>query len=212
MSYYSLILQSIIDGEAGNPSINAFTYLTSEVLPTSLGASILADQFINQFLDTGAALIALVHENTNFNLITVTAPQVPTVLHVQAVDFDGTATGDVMPRFVAFEFNCARTVANIRPGKKRVGAISEGMVTNGVLNPTFSSAVNDAAESLGGIFNTTVGGITYTFTPIIVKRVKYTTPGGGEAYRLPNGTDPFAYSLATTWNYQAVSTQNSRKR
>lgn len=116
-----------------------------------------------------------------------------------------------MPRFNAFEFKSPRTIGNIRQGKKRFGAISEGMVTNGALNPTFASVMVDVASDLSDPLFATVSGVSVQFTPIIVKRIPYTAPSGRTAYRLPEGLDPLAYSVADNWVYQSVTTQNSRK-
>lgn len=211
MPYYYAVVSSTINGETANPAINAFTFLTTEITPTGLGAENLAIQMLSKYYSPGANLRSIIHEDTTIDSIVVTAPQVPTVLHVETVGNAGEATGDMMPRFNAFEFKSPRSVGNIRQGKKRFGAISEGMVTAGVLNPTFLTLMQDVAADLSDPLVATVSGVSVQFTPIIVKRIPYTAPSGRTAYRLPEGLDPLAYAIADNWVYQSVTTQNSRK-
>lgn len=211
MAYYSLVLQSHLFGDAGNPAINAFTYLSTELVPTTLGANALLEAFQTAFFTGDAPLLTALSSDTSFDGLTVTAPEVPTVLAVNADVFEGTAGVPSMPRYSAVEFVSPRTVANIRPGFKRFGLVSRINVEDGVAVAGYLIVLADVVTVLGAVLTATVGGLPVNFTPIIVKRIPYTAPSGRTAYRLPGDGDPFSYSEATVWNYARITTQNSRK-
>lgn len=213
MPYYHLVLSAVGDGVSANPLINSFTYDTSELVPTSVGAEVLANEFVDKFLTGDQRLTAIVTSGTIFDSIVVKAPQVPTVLYVvSGLGEPGLRTGETMPRFVAWQFKSPRSVGNIREGKKRFGLVGESDVLNGVAVAAFVDTLEACANSLSETLTGTVSGIATNFRPIIVKRIAYTPPGGGTAYRLPEGLDTLTFALADNWVYQDVTSQNSRKR
>lgn len=210
MSYYALRLSGVYDGQTGNPFYNMFTYLTTEISPSTVGAAALSQAFIDAFIESDV-LGGVLSDLFVFQDVYIVSPPVPTVLSVQSAVHAGLLTGDDMPKFVALEWKSPRTVANIRQGKKRFGVTTEAVVTNGVLDAAFVDDVALITDALSEVLTATVLGVGVNFTPIIVKRVPYVTEGGNTAYRLPEGLDPFNYSVATDWAYDKVSTQNSRK-
>jgi len=213
MSYYALTLQSTLFGDTSNPAINVFTYLTSEITPSNDGAQELANAFQNKFLIDEENLVIICSEDTTFDGFTIVAPQVPTVLHVNADTQVGTSSTPSEARFITAEFYSPRSVGNIRGGFKRFGLMSEVNVTNGIAAAGgFTTALNNLADALSADLNGTVGGLPVVFSPIIVKRIAYTAPSGNTAYRLPQGLDPFNFAYADNWVYKRITTQNTRKR
>lgn len=212
MGYYALVLESVLGGDDANPFINTFTYETSEVTPTSAGADALGDDFVTNFLDTGSDLRALLPVDLVFQGLTITAPQVPTVLNVRALSLAGEGVGDYSTGFEVYEWQSPRTVANIRPSQKRFGPTLKANVADGIISVAALTIANNVAGVLSTTLTGTIGGLPVNFTPVIVKRIPYTTPGGSTAYRLPNGTDPYVRSIADNWAFKRISTQNSRKR
>jgi len=212
LSYYVARLGGHLAGLPGNMFYNMFTYLTTEIAPTTPGAVALADAIVSDYLGSGSPLLDIIHEDFTFTEVYVWSPPVPTALGIATPSEPGLATGDRAPNFVAFEFKSPRTLRTIREGKKRFSPVSEGMITDGELNPTFASQMDSVADMLNLSLIATVSGEMVDFVPIIVKRVSYETPGGSIAYRYPEGLDPFVYSDARNWVYQRVTSQNSRKR
>jgi len=212
MGYYYLVLESILGTDLSNPLINAFTYESTEITPTSAGAAVLASEFRSILLEDSPPLLALLPTDVSFTGITVTAPQVPTVLYVEAISIPGEGAGDYLTAYNAMEFQSPRTLANIRPGMKRFGPILKANVADGVYASGAVALAEGVAGSLSAVLSGSVSGITVNFTPVIVKRIPYETESGRTAYRLPNGLDTYVRSIADNWAYKRITTQNTRKR
>lgn len=212
MSYYHLVLNSHFGDDLDNVVVNSFTYDTTELLPTSEGAMELANLFADLFLTDGTALKDCVSSDTYFDSIVVKAPQVPSVLAVKPLSVSGSTSAPSDSPFVAAEFFQNRKVGNIRSGFKRFGLISDVNISGGQAVAGFLPFLSELADKLGTSFVTVIGGGSVTLTPVIVKRIKYTTSSGRTAYRLPEGLDTLEYYQATNWVYKRITTQNSRKR
>lgn len=212
MSYYYAVLEAQLGAGLGNPFVAAFTYETSEIIPTSAGAVALGDDLVTNLIDTGADLLQLLPIDLEFTALTITSPPVPTVLSVRSLSNAGEGLGDYTTAFEAYEWTSPRTVANIRPGFKRFGPTLKANVADGVISAGALTIANNVAGVLSTTLTGTVSGIGVNFTPVVVKRIPYTTPGGSTAYRLPGAGDPYVRSIANNWAYARITTQNSRKR
>lgn len=121
----------------------------------------------------------------------------------------GTETGPSGPSFVAVGFRSNRVVRNIRRGYKRFGPVAEDIIAGNSYDPTKAGTIQDIDNALGEILQDTVGG--WDFVPIVVKRVKESDGAGGFTYRLPLVETEAEWANATSWEFYAVTTQNSRK-
>ena len=130
----------------------------------------------------------------------------PTNINTQALSGAGSGSGDVMSPFNAYAVRSNRASRAIRRGQKRFPGVIEADVINGVIQ-----VVSLWAGLLATMASPIVGGSS-TYTPVIVKRVPYTTSQGTPAYRLPETIAEYQAFDVTSWALnQRVSTQNSRK-
>lgn len=122
-----------------------------------------------------------------------------------------------LPTFVAFKFASTVVRRDIRPGQKAVPGVGEGMQDNGSLAAAATPLVNAFATALGATITATVGGVTDTFLPCIVSKVRYAVPDRGTfAYRYRPATgagNQFDFlAVGIQWAARPqVSSQNSRK-
>jgi len=209
--YYHVVVSSFFESDFSNPFINSFTYLTTEIAPTTAGAFELGEQLRDALFNGAGALMATTSTALRYATAVVKAPQVPSVLAVVTIDQTGDVAGDYMPRFVSYSLSSVRVRGDVRQGTKRFGGVPESLVTNGVLSGGAIANLNAVKGQLGDVITGSVSGVSTDFTPIIVKRVPYTTSSGGTAYRLPEGLDPFVYATALEWVVNQPTTQNSRK-
>jgi hypothetical protein len=108
----------------------------------------------------------------------------------------GVQTGDKMPTFVAWSYKYPRMLMGKRSGGKRFGPIAESSVSDGHVASGFVSAVNSLATQLATDINY---GLTDTWKPVILERK-------------PTGVFPWTYHDISGVLYEAVSTQNTRKK
>jgi len=212
MSYYSLVLRSTYYTDLSNQAVNAFTYNTTEVVPTTAGAIALAQAFADLFFDDTFPLPAITSTDTVWQNITVKSPPVPTVLAIKTLGINGETAPPSDSPFVAAEFQSPRKLGNIRMGMKRFGLLSDVNVSGGNAVVGFLPFLDAVSAALSATLTATVSGVSVSFSPIVVKRIPYTTPSGSTAYRLPEGLDPFVFYVADNWDYTRITTQNSRKR
>lgn len=102
-----------------------------------------------------------------------------------SVNLDGVwGVGGLTP-FTAVQFTFRVPTRLIRPGGKRIGTVPEDASLDGVINnATYITAIEATRVQLGATINPSGVGAA-TFEPVLVKREKYTTSGGSEAYRMP---------------------------
>ena len=91
-------------------------------------------------------------------------------------------SGDTNPPFLAVNVGLERQNNRVKQGRKSVPIPTEGYMTSTAVVGTFLTNLNTYAALLDDVLQP--GGVD-DFTPVIVGRVKYTTPLGKEAYRLP---------------------------
>lgn len=97
---------------------------------------------------------------------------------------------------VGFRTNRVRT--DIRRGMKRFAGVTEEYFTaGGALLPSSITDAENVAALLSEELNVVSGGVTITFTPVVLSFEPYTTPSGNTAYR------PYA-TLAEQLNHMAT--------
>lgn len=104
--------------------------------------------------------------------------------------------GEVMPPFVSWGIQLIRESRVTRNGYKRIGGVSEGAVSDGVIEASYAGVVATAAEAMDDDW---VDGIITLAEPIILKR----------PFVVPLIT--YEYSSIGDAVYKAVGTQNTRK-
>lgn len=211
MTLYQVIAQAV-DGTAfNNPIVSAFYYDVDDLLPSSAVATDLADQFDAVVLDTVAGIPSVLHAATAYQSVVVTSPFDPTVLGIEVVNKVGQRAGTAMPLFVAWGFKSQRTRADIRAGFKRFGRVTEADTGGELPTAGALTVLNTLAGTLSQQLVVTDGVSEFRAIPIIVKRIKYVTPEGNDAYRLPTSPLEYQFSRAENWNFDRITTQNSRK-
>lgn len=211
MALYQLVLSLIDNSQSNNEFINSFFYDVDDLLPSSIVASSLATEFHDQVVDGAGGIMSVLQTATVARLIVVTSPFDPTVLSISNINLVGLRAGTAMPKFVAWGFKSQRTRADIRAGFKRFGRISESDTAGDVPNGTALGLLNTLAGTLQTNLNPSDGVSSFIARPVIVKRIKYTSPSGNPAYRLPNDPLEYEYSVADNWGFDEITTQNSRK-
>lgn len=211
MTLFAVTLEGEITGESFNPFINVFTYDVNTILVDAETCLTFAEAFWQRIVTGTGALETIITTATILTRVVVTVPSDPSALGIFTDTVTGDRTGASLPRFVAWGFKSERKDARIRAGFKRFGLVAEGDTAGSDPSSTFVPALDTFAENMSApiSFNTSAGG--FLATPVIVKRVPYTTPSGSTAYRLPTGLDPYVYYVADNWDFQALTTQNSRK-
>lgn len=212
MTLYQIVTEATYNDTPGNDFVNVYTYDVNDVVPSSINAFFLTEAFYTTVVDDAAGWKSVVTANMDMNRIVTTAPQFPTVVAVKPVFVTGSRTGQPLPLFNAWSFKSERTRADIRAGFKRYGTISETDVSGFVPATGMLTVLEAFAGILSAELEFTTPGGDFIATPIIVKRVKYTTPSGSVAYRMPQPGDPYEFSQAVNWVYDSVTSQNSRKR
>jgi len=125
----------------------------------------------------------------------------------------GTRTGQALPFFNAAAFVSQKPVVGQRPARKRFGYLSESDVQGQGLQDVsgYFAALDALAAQLGANLTTLVG---TEYEPQIIKRIKYTTPSGKDAYRFPNSPAEAAggFFPAINWTWSnIVTSQITRK-
>jgi len=210
MTLYVLTTVCNQSADYSNRFINVFTYDVNDFLPSSAVANDLANSFNNIVGDAASGMTSILHTSMELEGITVYSPWDPTVLGILLSGATGTRTGTATNRFTAWGFKSQRIRADIRAGFKRFGIISEGDTSGNVPTVGMTTILNSFATSMDTVLTVSDGVSSYTATPIICKRIPYTTPGGSTAYRFPNPGVEYQYAT-TNWTFQAITSQVSRK-
>jgi len=124
---------------------------------------------------------------------------------------DGNRTGEAAPNFVVVKFKSAKPTSSQQPARKAFSPLSENDINGGIVNSgTYSTTNLTALATVLG--QDLVGGAGSIFTPVIVKRIPYTTTGGNPAYRLPASLGESVTFPATSWTWDtSLSPQATRK-
>jgi len=186
--------------------LNVFTYLDETALGGVTNASVFADGLATLFLTvlppvlSAGVTLARVDAFNAFD---------PTDIGESIISGgEGTVGVETHNAFTAYEFRTDRPRRDIRRGYKRFSGVPESAVVNGVLATAFETDIAFVTAALEQNISTD----TDFYAPIIVRRIKYTTPSGNTAYRLPTSAIELGvdYFPANNWNFQRVSSQVSR--
>lgn len=210
MTLYLVVTEALDSGSPANPFVNAFTYDVSDVLPSSVVAQQLANNFRDQVLSGTDGWEDIVRATTTIQRVIVTSPFNPSVLGINTTPLSGNRPTPSMPRFVAWGFKSERTRADIRAGFKRFGVLSEGDTVGDAPSGSMLLILDAFADKMSAVLEVSDGIDDYTATPVIVKRIAYETPEGNTAYRLPESPTEYQY-MTCNWAFQSITTQNSRK-
>jgi len=124
----------------------------------------------------------------------------------------GTAVGQPSSPYDAFSFRTPWLGSQIRRGFKRLPGVPETYGSGGVIQPAVVTLLEGFEAALNTVYNLTLGSETLVFSPCVIKRVKYVTPGGKDAYRMPENPSEGLFNDTTSWQLMPnLTTQNSRK-
>lgn len=125
-----------------------------------------------------------------------------------STQYPGARTAVSTPPFIAVGYKAQRDRLDVRNGYKRIPFPGSDVIEEESYAPTASVALETLRSALSATL-VSVNGNQYT--PIVVKRIKYTTPGGEIAYKLPENQAQMIYFLSTYALQPYVTTQNTRK-
>jgi len=128
-------------------------------------------------------------------------------------------SGDKTAPFLAFGFRTNRVRADIGRGYKRFAGLTEGVMdAGGAVSSAFLAGMVVLAGLMSDTLSFTESSLTVTFTPVVVKKFRYTAPSGKPAYRYyttdEGGETVQMENLASgvTWEpYDHVRSQVSRQ-
>lgn len=201
MSVYSLTL---VASALGQEVRNVFFYRTTNPGVLEGTAADLSTGFNGQKVPAITPRLALAYIA---NSIEVFDLFFPTNISTQGIVASGAIVGENMGTRVAVAMRTNRASRAIRRGQKRFGPIGESQQNGGVLIASEITAFNALGVTLGGV----VTGAVANYFPIVVKRVKVTTPDG-VTYRLPQSVGEYsAFDIISYTVNQRISTQNTRR-
>lgn len=124
----------------------------------------------------------------------------------------GQRASATIPQFNAISFTAAIPQRGQKPASKRFGYIAEddtegGFVTGDLTYRGFLDALASALSLPLILPNGTV------LSPVVIKRIKYITPKGNDAYRFPNPSDPSPVSFpAVGWTWDEILTSQITRK
>jgi len=122
----------------------------------------------------------------------------------------GNIVGEEMPAFTAWAIRLIRSSRVTRHGQKRLAGVSEASVSNGIAVASIITSMNSTV--LPAMFADWVKqDMTALPKPMLIKRIKYTTPSGSTAYRLPINAGEYQAFRPAAAAFQGVTSQVSRK-
>lgn len=123
----------------------------------------------------------------------------------------GGRAGDLNPPFVAWGFRHIRQRGDMKNGYKRFAGVAETDVVGGAATAAAIVLLNALATAMNAVLTYTVAGNPESASGVIVKRVPVVVNGQIVSYRLPASIAEYVFYSATAWQYQWVTTQNTRK-
>lgn len=209
---YVLILKGMLGGQQ---HVNVFQYEKQEVaIDPGDAIEPLIDSFIDVFFggltgDLDSDLFTLGCSYTEIEAYNLADP---TAFGTRSIAFSGLqSTSEGMPKFVAYGFFSNRRSRAIRRGMKRFAGVPEIAANAGVIAANFLADLEFLAANLGLTMTTPITA-EFTFDPVVIKRVKYTTSEGKTAYRFPETDGELDFFLADDWTpYTELTSQNTRK-
>lgn len=196
-----------VDYDTDNPYYNTFYYGASGLATiTNENLEDLGLAFLDVFPDV---LDRLFPDVASMTQVVVNALYEPALIYDNEFNIPGVVPDAPAPGFTAVSFRTERVRRDIRRGQKRFSPIADNVPLGEGINPAWDVYMLELATTLGMGLNG--GPIGTAYTPVVVKRIAYTSPSGKPAYRLPNNDLEAETFDATNWNVVGVTTQNSRK-
>lgn len=184
------------DPANANPFNNVYAYESDDTDADAFGC-------IEAFsTDVGVALAAVICGDAKITEMSCYNLDDLTDFSLVSFAVNGTAAGQVMPPFVAWEFQYVRPTREVGNGRKSIGPISEADVDSGVANSDALIRLNDLAELLEAPIHST--GDVAEFVPALWRRAG--------SYGDPPVPFVDTFYPITQVVYRKVSTQNTRKR
>lgn len=192
MALFELVLKGIY---AGQNCVNRFNYVStgtpaavtlSFALASAAGfiASGEPPVFPSSTLFSG--IRSIVNGGIEFNEVIVNNIYDLTDFYTTAFpnDTTGTQAGAGAPPFVAAGFRTNLVRRDVARGTKRfAGVPAEQVLTNGSLATGYVTQLQTLADVMASNLEYDDEGNTITFQPVIVSKLKYTTPSGKFAYK-----------------------------
>ena len=129
---------------------------------------------------------------------------------------NGLQVGEGAPSFTAAGFRTNLVTRAVARGTKRFAGVPQGAIINGgVLSGNYIADMNILAAAMTANLTYTDEGNPITFSPIIISKLKYTTPSGKKAYKYyPNLQEQLIHSASgVLWEiYDTPRSQTSRQR
>jgi len=207
---YQLTLISAFQAQLFN---NVFYYLQQSALPADdTAAADLATLFRTEVIKGDPFLTGLTfHSSVVWSTIRVVNVYDVTDF---AENVDNTDNGGSsitpLPPYASIGFRTNWLGQSVHRGYKRFSGITEDVNTNGAVSSEMVAGAGAFATVLGSPLDDGIG----HWTPVVVKRTKYITDKGTEAYRLPLNEADAAGKIfpALAWNLVSnLTTQNTRK-
>lgn len=178
----------------------------------ALGGTYVATHLLDAFDNlVPGEQVDLLHTSVSLSTIEVVNIFDPTDFDsLSYTSFDGLRSGERLPSFVSLSFRCLRRRTDMRHGWKRVGPLSEGMLTDGY--NIISTQVANADAYATAIGTTLQNSGVDSFEPIIVKRIREGLTPETWTYRLPENQLELTYYVADQWRFLHAGSQTSRKR
>lgn len=126
-----------------------------------------------------------------------------------AVGTNATATA---PSFTAAGFHTPQETRAVRAGQKRFAGVVESATTGDAWTAGFAAGVSTLESLLGSNILWSEAGLSMTFAPVVVKRIKEVDEDGKVSYRLPTNLSESEFFYANSWSLiPRVTSQVSRK-
>ena len=200
----------------GQQAVNTYTYVClGSSDPSINGAAQLEQQWRTRFLMTdGMGFQCGAFQETLVSVLVRVKNLYNPAEFAEYLDgtTPGTAVGQPSSPYDAFSFRTPWLGSQIRRGFKRFPGVPETYGSGGVVQSAFVTLLGGMEDALNEVYTLTLGSETLSFSPCIVKRVKYVAPSGRDAYRLPENPTEGLFNDTTAWQLiPRLTTQNSRK-
>lgn len=221
---YEVVLQGTY---FGNTIVNRWNYKTTDPTTDHLGAFKLlgalgffqeGDPLIYPTTKMFYKLFNPLAGTMHFNQVTCKAIYDPLDFYDQAFNPSangGQTSSEGLSPINAAGFRTSRVRTDIARGTKRLcGVPEEATNAGGTINSTWTGYFNTLADAMSESVSDTTEGITTTFKPAIVGKLKYTTPAGNTAYKYyPTEVAQDAHiAMNFEWSlYTQVRSQTSRQ-
>jgi len=127
----------------------------------------------------------------------------------------GNTASECLSPTVAFGLETNQTTRAVRRGMKRIPAVPEGSTgEGGVITTTVLTLLQTLCDSMSESITYDDEGNTITYSPVVVKKLKYTTPSGKSAYKYyPTLTEQLTHiASGIAWSpFTQTRTQRSRQ-